>query len=729
MAQAGSRARDRLGHHLELRGPQPSPELLPGQRPAWALAPHETSFHPLLPHACRLDPSSVELAGLHGMDNRLDHRGVTLDRIAAHEHRVAPRVEGPHGRLLDREGRCDGAHVQIIGHDEPLMPELSSQDLVDHCPGEGCRLLVVQRRVQHVRGHHRGDIRRDGGAKRGHFMLAQPLGWMLDDRKLLVRIDLGLAMPGKMLRARRDAVVLEALDDNPTEAASLLRVGRQRPVPDDMVDRVGRCALQVHHRGKIEGHPNRRQLVRQPGREPLRQPRLATTAEGRHRRPLGEGRTQPRDPPSLLVDGHPQRYAASKVLTFERELGHLLRRLDVSTEQDDAAQIPLSRKRPQLRRHGVSTEPGNHQLSDVTMKQVHRGPGQETAVRCNARPEPDTANYNAPVVVRSSAPTRIDLAGGTLDIWPLYLFHPGAQTVNVAIQLPATCTVTASDDGHVWLVSEDTGHTLTGATWRDLDIDGDNRLLAHIARFFQVEGVRVTTRAASPMGAGIGGSSALNIAVCAALARWQAVEYSADQLLTLALNLEAQTLGIPTGAQDYRPALYGGVSAVELDASGVTRVALEVDPAELEHRLVLAHSGDSRASGINNWDITRRHIEGDVTLADQFERIRDIATATREALVSGDWMQLARQVTLEWQARQALASGVTTPAIERLMTRAAAAGALAGKVCGAGGGGCVFFLIDPSRRAEVCRAVLDTGARLLDCRIDTHGLRLECREE
>ena len=363
------------------------------------------------------------------------------------------------------------------------------------------------------------------------------------------------------------------------------------------------------------------------------------------------------------------------------------------------------------------------------MKQVHRGPGQETAVRCNARPEPDTANYNAPVVVRSSAPTRIDLAGGTLDIWPLYLFHPGAQTVNVAIQLPATCTVTASDDGHVWLVSEDTGHTLTGATWRDLDIDGDNRLLAHIARFFQVEGVRVTTRAASPMGAGIGGSSALNIAVCAALARWQAVEYSADQLLTLALNLEAQTLGIPTGAQDYRPALYGGVSAVELDASGVTRVALEVDPAELEHRLVLAHSGDSRASGINNWDITRRHIEGDVTLADQFERIRDIATATREALVSGDWMQLARQVTLEWQARQALASGVTTPAIERLMTRAAAAGALAGKVCGAGGGGCVFFLIDPSRRAEVCRAVLDTGARLLDCRIDTHGLRLECREE
>ena len=107
--------------------------------------------------------------------------------------------------------------------------------------------------------------------------------------------------------------------------------------------------------------------------------------------------------------------------------------------------------------------------------------------------------------MHSSAPTRIDLAGGTLDIWPLYLFHPGAQTVNVAIQLRAACTVTPSDDGRVWLVSEDTGRTLRAATWRTLDTDGDNRLLAHIARFFQIDGVRITTRAASPMGAGIAG--------------------------------------------------------------------------------------------------------------------------------------------------------------------------------------------------------------------------------
>ena len=353
----------------------------------------------------------------------------------------------------------------------------------------------------------------------------------------------------------------------------------------------------------------------------------------------------------------------------------------------------------------------------------------ESAARCCATPVSGTGNYNARVQVHSSAPTRIDFAGGTLDIWPLYLFHRGAQTVNAAIRLRAACTVTASDDGHVWIRSEDTGRTLTAATWRALDPEGDNRLIAHIARFFRVEGVRITTRAAAPMGAGLAGSSALTIAVCAALARWQGVEYSDDQLLTLAMNLEARTLGIPTGVQDYRPALYGGVSAIELDSVGVTRVALEVDPLDLERRLVLAYSGDSRSSGINNWDITRRHIEGDAALAAHFERIRDIAAAIRAALVDRDWAELARLVTLEWRERQALAPGVTTPPIERLMADAAAAGALAGKVCGAGGGGCVFFLIDPARRAEVCRAVLDAGARLLDCRIDTDGLRLDCRGE
>ena len=324
--------------------------------------------------------------------------------------------------------------------------------------------------------------------------------------------------------------------------------------------------------------------------------------------------------------------------------------------------------------------------------------------------------------IHSSAPTRLDLGGGTLDIWPLYLFHPGAQTINVAIQLRATCTVSARDDGAISILSEDTGRRLAAQRWDQLDTNGDNRLLAHIARFFEVEGINISTRATSPLGAGIAGSSALTIAVCAALARWQQRRLSSEQLLTLAMNLETRTLRIPTGVQDYYAALYGGVSVVALGPLGVTRTPLEIDPHEFQRRLVLVYSGDSRSSGINNWDITRRYIDGDERIAAAFDGLRDIAAAIRDALDRRDWNDLAVQINREWRARRTLAPGISTSAIDRLMERATAAGALAGKVCGAGGGGCVFFLVDPRRRGEVVDTLASAGARLLDCRIDTGGV-------
>lgn len=336
-----------------------------------------------------------------------------------------------------------------------------------------------------------------------------------------------------------------------------------------------------------------------------------------------------------------------------------------------------------------------------------------------------SGHYNAPVEVRSSAPTRLDLGGGTLDIWPLYLFHPGAQTVNVAIGLRAACVVSSTSDGSIRVRSEDTGHTLTASHWAALDTTGQNRLLAHIVRFFETDGIEITTRAASPVGAGIAGSSALTIAVCGALARWRGDIYSSEQLLTLAMNLEARTLGIPTGVQDYRPALHGGVSAVELGPLGVTRIPVETDTTELERRLVLVYSGDSRSSGLNNWDITQRHVAGDRALAATFGRIRDIAGLIRDALARCDWNALATHINSEWQARQTLAAGVSTATIDTLITRARHAGAHAGKVCGAGGGGCIFFLIDPDRRAEVCAVLTDAGAQLLACTIDTDGLVVE----
>jgi D-glycero-alpha-D-manno-heptose-7-phosphate kinase len=326
------------------------------------------------------------------------------------------------------------------------------------------------------------------------------------------------------------------------------------------------------------------------------------------------------------------------------------------------------------------------------------------------------------VPIVTSAPTRIDLAGGTIDIWPLYLFHPGAQTINAAISIRAQARIDTRDDDRVVLHSEDTSTTVEAEGWQELRGQQQLRLLSLLAHFFEARGVTLTTSSESPAGAGIAGSSALNVAVCAALAQWRRVHYEPEALLQIALNVEAQTINVPTGLQDYRPAMYGGLAALELDVDGIRRVELDADLGELQRRIVLCYTGEPRNSGTNNWEITKRHIDGDRFIFDCFERIRDTAAMMRAALARGDWDAVGRAIQEEWDNRKRLAPGVTTAGIDTLIARAMQAGATAAKVCGAGGGGCLFCYGRPDRRDDIVRALADGGARILDYRFERHGL-------
>jgi D-glycero-alpha-D-manno-heptose-7-phosphate kinase len=335
--------------------------------------------------------------------------------------------------------------------------------------------------------------------------------------------------------------------------------------------------------------------------------------------------------------------------------------------------------------------------------------------------------YNPAVYVESSAPTRIDLAGGTLDIWPLYLFHENAQTINAAISLRARCSLQPRNDRGLTIVSDDTGRRVDVAHWSDLRDNSELRLLGRLLHHFQAEALELHTRSESPVGAGIAGSSALNIALCGALVAWTGIAKSEDAILQIAMNVEAQAIDVPTGVQDYRPALYGGISAVELGVEGIRRVGLPVAAPELERRLVLAYTGATRNSGINNWEVTKRHIDGDREVRERFERIRDIAGDMRAALERSDWAAAGRHVAEEWDNRKRLAPGVTTPEIDRLLAAATEAGAYGGKVCGAGGGGCLFCLGEPDRIPSIRQAIAENGGRLLDLQIESQGLHVETR--
>ena len=324
--------------------------------------------------------------------------------------------------------------------------------------------------------------------------------------------------------------------------------------------------------------------------------------------------------------------------------------------------------------------------------------------------------------IQASAPTRIDLAGGTIDIWPLYLFHQGAQTVNAAISLRASARVEPRNDGRIVIRSEDTNAVVEADDWRELRTRRELRLLSLLVHFFEARALTLTTSSESPAGAGIAGSSALNVAVCAALAQWTRRHFEPEALLQIAMNVEAQAINVPTGLQDYRPALYGGIAALELDVDGVRRVPLDVNLGELQRRIVLCYTGEPRNSGTNNWEITKKHIDGDQHVFDCFERIRDTAAAMRQALARSDWDAVGRAIADEWANRKRLAPGVTTSAIEDLIARAAGAGATAAKVCGAGGGGCLFCYGPPERRDAIAGALAAGGARILEYQFERHGL-------
>jgi D-glycero-alpha-D-manno-heptose-7-phosphate kinase len=341
----------------------------------------------------------------------------------------------------------------------------------------------------------------------------------------------------------------------------------------------------------------------------------------------------------------------------------------------------------------------------------------------------NSAAENGPTLtsITSTAPCRVDLAGATLDLWPLYLYHHGAVTVNFAVNILTTCRLTPLAGKEIHLKSTDTGREETFASLAELRSAKTYRhaLAAHLVRHFAPEGgLRVETRSESPAGAGISGSSALMIATASALARYTGRKLSLEELRVLAQNVEAQLIRVPTGCQDYYPALYGGVSAIHLEPEGIRREQLNVPGTEIEARFALAYTGAPRQSGINNWEVFKAHINGDKKVQRNFAAIAEISRAMRDALAASDWNTVARLLREEWKLRRTNAPGITTPLIDKLVTAAMRNGARAAKVCGAGGGGCVVFFVEPDARNRVEDILRAHGGQVLPCKVAREGVNV-----
>jgi D-glycero-alpha-D-manno-heptose-7-phosphate kinase len=331
--------------------------------------------------------------------------------------------------------------------------------------------------------------------------------------------------------------------------------------------------------------------------------------------------------------------------------------------------------------------------------------------------------------VSAKAPTRVDLAGGTLDIPPLYLFHEQALTVNVAIDVSARVTLTPSN--RLVVVSHDQSVT---AAWESPQLIswGEYPALELILRlvksFRPKENLRVEVRSDAPAGSGLGGSSAIAIGLTRALAEWCDVSLSNGELVDWAKSIETQTIRVPTGYQDYWGAVYGGVHAYEMGLNGRVRATPLGSAAfhrELERHLLLVYTGQPHFSGTNNWELFKRHVDGESTTVEFFERLQENARLMKEALEREDISRTAEALNRDWRTRKAMLRTMTTPEIERLIETGSRHGMLAARVCGAGGGGCVALLADPARRDEMVERIRDMKMEILPTRISETGVVVE----
>src|SRR5258705_2222970 len=203
------------------------------------------------------------------------------------------------------------------------------------------------------------------------------------------------------------------------------------------------------------------------------------------------------------------------------------------------------------------------------------------------------------------------------------------------------------------------------------------------------------------------------VAICAALDRFTGAGKSTVDWIHIGRDDEGVVIRVQTGTQDHYPLAFGGAAAIELLPGGERRIELRLNLDELERRLVVCYTGKPRQSGINNWEVFKAHIDGKKAVRNNIEHISQIAQKMRVALESGDWKETGRLMHAEWTFRRRNLPTISTKTIDAIINGAKRKGALAGKVCGAGGGGCVVLLIEPDGRGRVEKAVVGSGGELI----------------
>ena len=312
-----------------------------------------------------------------------------------------------------------------------------------------------------------------------------------------------------------------------------------------------------------------------------------------------------------------------------------------------------------------------------------------------------------PDTVVARAPARIDFGGGWTDV-PPYGEEMGGFVCNLAITRHAV--VTLRDDSPLTPPHDD----LTSAALRSARLDG--------------VGVHLTTD--FPPGAGLGGSSAVGVALQAAIAAWRDEAPDRETLARRSRGVEVDELGVAGGWQDHYAAAFGGALGLTF-ADGIAVRALPVTDevaTELERRCVVAYTGQSRISGATITAVLDAYRERAPQVMRALSRMAELARAMADAIAAGSLDDLGELVGEHWTHQRALHPRITTPGIERTLEAARDAGSIGGKALGASGGGCVLAIARAGREREV-REAMARVATLVSFGVDRDGVHVERRPQ
>lgn len=318
------------------------------------------------------------------------------------------------------------------------------------------------------------------------------------------------------------------------------------------------------------------------------------------------------------------------------------------------------------------------------------------------------------MIIRSKAPLRLGLAGGGSDVSP-YCDIYGGLVLNATINLYAYCTIEEVADNQITIYSYDSNTYKCYPLADHLDIDGEASLIKgvynRVIKDFDLtpSAFIITTYNDAPAGSGLGTSSTMVVCILKAFVEWKGLPLGDYEIAKLAYEIERKDLKLSGGKQDQYAASFGGFNFIEFlkdDIAIVNPLKIKrwiID--ELESSMLLYFTGRSRESAAIIDEQKKNTEQGKKDAIEAMHRIKQSAIDTKLALLKGDINAFADILREAWENKKRMASHISNPMIQEAMDIALQAGAKAGKVSGAGGGGFIMFIVEPTRKKEVEHAL------------------------